>query len=142
MSKRLKKASRKRRGSRTCGWGRVGQHRKKGKRCGKGEMTGADGSLWTMVVKYYPNYFGKHGFHRHKYITKNLRTINLDQLNELSKKLLKSNLNGLDLNGLQLGFDKVLGKGKLDRALNITAREFSKIAIKKIEAAGGKIVKI
>lgn len=137
MSKRLKKAVRKRRGSRTHGYGRISQHRKGGSRGGKGAMTGGQKHLWIRTVKYFKDYYGKHGFQRHKYIIKNLRIINIGQLNELSKKLSKT-----DLNGLELGFDKVLGKGKLDGALNITALEFSKIAIKKIEAAGGKIVKI
>ncbi|MFX0138430.1 MAG: uL15 family ribosomal protein [Candidatus Hodarchaeota archaeon] len=137
MSKRLKKAVRKKRGSRTHGYGRISQHRKGGQRGGKGEMTGGKKHKWIKTVKFYKDYYGKHGFQRHKYIIKNLRIINIAQLNQLSKKLSKT-----DLNGFELGFDKVLGKGNLDRALNITAYEFSKTAIKKIEAAGGKIVKI
>ncbi|MHA1298250.1 MAG: uL15 family ribosomal protein [Candidatus Helarchaeota archaeon] len=137
MSKRLKKAVRKKRGSRTHGYGTISQHRKGGQRGGKGVMTGGKKHLWIKTVKYYKDYYGKHGFKRHKYITKNLRIINLGQLNEMSKKLSKT-----DLNGIELGFDKVLGKGQLEKALNITALEFSKTAIKKIEAVGGKITKI
>ncbi len=137
MSKRLKKAVRKKRGSRTHGYGTISQHRKGGQRGGKGVMTGGKKHLWIKTVKFYKDYYGKHGFKRHNYIIKSLRIINIGQLNELSKTLSKTNLNGLEL-----GFDKVLGKGNLDAALNVTALEFSKLAIKKIEGAGGKIEKI
>ena len=137
MSKRLKKAVRKKRGSRTHGYGTISQHRKGGQRGGKGVMTGGKKHKWIKMVKYHKDYYGKHGFKRHKNITKNLRIINIGQLNQLSKKISKT-----DLNGTELGFDKVLGKGTIDRALIITAMEFSKTAIKKIEDAGGKIVKI
>ncbi|MHA1377752.1 MAG: uL15 family ribosomal protein [Candidatus Helarchaeota archaeon] len=137
MSKRMKKITRKRRGQRTHGYGRIRQHRKGGQRGGKGVMTGGQKHLWIKIVKYFKDYYGKHGFKRHNYITKTLRIINIGQLNELAKKLSKS-----DVNGFELGFDKVLGKGKLDSALNVTAYEFSKVAIKKIEAAGGKINKL
>ena len=137
MSKRLKKAVRKKRGSRTHGYGTISQHRKGGQRGGKGKFTGGEKHKKMFMIKYHPNYYGKHGFQRYKRISKNLRIINIGQLNELSKKLSKT-----ELNGLNLGFDKVLGKGNVDRPLNITAQEFSKLAIKKIEEAGGKIVKI
>jgi large subunit ribosomal protein L15 len=100
-------------------------------------MTGGEKHKWIRTVKYFPDYYGKHGFKRHEYITKLMRIINIGQLNELSKKISKT-----DLNGPELGFDKVLGKGNIDSALTVSALEFSKKAIKKIEAAGGKVVKL
>jgi len=59
---RLRKV-RKLRGSRTHGWGQVGQHRGIGMRGGHGKA-GRKKHKWTYVVKHDPNYFGKHGFQR------------------------------------------------------------------------------
>ena len=137
MSKRMKRKVRKRRGSRTMGYGTISQHRKGGQRGGKGLMTGGKKHLWIKTVKFYKDYYGKHGFKRHFSVTKDLRIINVGQLAELAKKL-----NLTELNGVKLGFDKVLGKGKLEAALKVTALEFSKTAVKKIEAAGGQINKL
>ncbi|MEM3921728.1 MAG: 50S ribosomal protein L15, partial [Nitrososphaerota archaeon] len=50
--------SRKRRGSRTCGWGQIGQHRKSGSRGGHGHA-GMHKHKWTWVLKHDPDYFGK-----------------------------------------------------------------------------------
>ncbi|MEM3816270.1 MAG: 50S ribosomal protein L15, partial [Candidatus Bathyarchaeia archaeon] len=51
---------RKKRGSRTCGYGRVGQHRKSGS---KGERrAGRHKHLWSWVLRYEPDYFGYKGF--------------------------------------------------------------------------------
>jgi large subunit ribosomal protein L15 len=46
------------------------------------------------------------------------------------------------INVLELGYEKVLGEGKLSKPLTIEAKFFSKQAVKKIEGAGGKAVKI
>ena len=137
MSKRMNKKVRKRRGNRHQGYGTISQHRKGGQRGGKGVMTGGKKHLWIKVIKYYKDYYGKHGFKRHFSVVKDLRIINLGQLNELAKKINKT-----ELIGSELGFDKVLGKGNIDQALTISALEFSKTAVKKIEAAGGQINKI
>ena len=37
------------------------------------------------------------------------------------------------------GFDKLLGKGKINKALNITVNEASSLAVMKVEAAGGSV---
>ena len=38
-----------------------------------------------------------------------------------------------------MGYDKLLGSGRIDRALNITVASASARAIKKVEAAGGSV---
>ena len=75
------KKTRKHRGSRTCGWGQIGQHRKSGMQGGKG-MAGGHKHLWTWMVKYAPDYFKRKGFKSHTGIGK-LSTLNLGQLNEI-----------------------------------------------------------
>ena len=39
----------------------------------------------------------------------------------------------------EMGYDKLLGKGRIDRAINITVAEASARAIEKVEAAGGSV---
>ncbi|MEM2955643.1 MAG: 50S ribosomal protein L15, partial [Nitrososphaerales archaeon] len=60
MPTRLRK-TRKLRGSRTVGYGQVGQHRKSGSRGGKGKA-GLHKHKWSWTVKYAPNYFGRDEF--------------------------------------------------------------------------------
>ncbi len=38
-----------------------------------------------------------------------------------------------------MGYDKLLGRGSIDRAIEITVREASARAIEKVEAAGGSV---
>ncbi|MBD3226698.1 MAG: 50S ribosomal protein L15 [Candidatus Lokiarchaeota archaeon] len=140
--KRDKKKIRKYRGSRTCGYGRVGQHRKGGQRGGRGD-TGRKKHKWTHTVKYAPDYFGKKGFKRPPMYQDEDNIINLGDLKEyipdlLNKDLAQKKGKYIELNMEDLGYDKVLAKGNIDIPLKITAKKFSKNAIKKINNAGGE----
>jgi len=54
--------TRKKRGSRTVGWGRVGQHRRTG---GKPYRNpGRHKALWSYVIKYDPDYYSIMSFMR------------------------------------------------------------------------------
>jgi len=86
-------------------------------------------------VKYEPEHFGKIGFKPPR--KKEVGCINLKELDKIAKE------RNLDkLNVLELGYEKVLGEGKLSKPLTIEAKFFSKQALRKIEEAGGKAVKI
>ena len=74
------------------------------------------------------------------------KAINLSTLEELASK---NNLSEVTFETLvQAGFVsgndkvKILGKGELTKALNVTAHAFSQSAIAAIEAKGGKIEKL
>ncbi|MHA1229499.1 MAG: uL15 family ribosomal protein [Candidatus Helarchaeota archaeon] len=141
---RKRKKIRKLRGSRTCGYGKTGQHRKSGDRGGKGKA-GRKKHKWTWVVKYAPNYFGKHGFKRPPAKQYKDRIINLDTINEKIHKLLEQKIaikegNTIHLDVTKLGYDKVLGRGKLTYPMNITAKKFSNTSIKKINEVGGQAI--
>jgi len=56
-----KRKTRKRRGSRTMGYGRVGQHRKGGGGGSKGKAGGRK-HFWIRTVKYEPNRYKHIGF--------------------------------------------------------------------------------
>jgi large subunit ribosomal protein L15 len=70
------------------------------------------------------------------------KSVNVSALQALSEALGKTELNVEDLRSAGLvsknELVKVLAKGDVTAALNVTADAFSKAAIAKIEAAGGK----
>ncbi len=130
------------RGSRTHGWGRVGQHRNVGMRGGHGKA-GRKKHKWTWVIKYEPNYFGKHGFKRAWVPTS--ETVNVGELDEqvntlLTKGLAKKVEDGVAVDLDELGVDKLLGSGKVSQPLIVTATSWSETAAQKIEQAGGRVL--
>jgi len=137
-----KRKVRKKRGSRTHGYGQVGQHRGGGQRGGHGKA-GFHKHKWTYTVKYDPDRFGKHGFKRP--IRKEVSAINVGKLDEQIESLLDSKQTEKTKEGIKvylnrLGFDKLLGKGKVTHPLIIQVDSCSKSAAKKIEEAGGQIL--
>ena len=143
MPHKLRKI-RKKRGSRTCGYGRVGQHRKSGT---KGERrAGRHKHLWSYVIKYEPDYFGKRGFTSPRSLQRRDNPINLSQLDELVEKLIAERKiekkNGKPFVDLKkLGYTKLLGMGKISKPVIIKVPAFSSSAAEKIEAVGGQILK-
>ena len=123
--------TRKMRGSRTHGYGRIGQHRDAGS---KGQRkVGRHKHLWSYVVTHEPDYFGKHGFTSPQSLKRQENTINIKQLSALTVEN-----NQLDLTSL--GNTKLLGTGTITKPLTITVAACSKTAQQKIEKAGGQVV--
>ncbi|MFX0068780.1 MAG: uL15 family ribosomal protein [Promethearchaeota archaeon] len=144
MTIRFDKKTHKRRGSRTHGYGRVGQHRKAGKRGGRG-VAGRKKHGKSYILRYVPNYFGKHGFTRPKCLIKRPKTIDLRQLDQMIDKLLEQKVaekreKEIFVDLTKLGYGKLLGNGTMTRPLVVAIPKFSKSAAKKVEAAGGKIL--
>ncbi|MDH5595819.1 MAG: 50S ribosomal protein L15 [Candidatus Bathyarchaeota archaeon] len=141
MPQKLRK-TRKMRGSRTHGYGQVGQHRKTG---GKGRRkAGRHKAGWTYVIKHEPNYFGKRGFTSPQSLHHKTSIINIGQLEELADRLTeeqpekKKGKTVLDLN--KLGYHKLLGMGNITKSLLLKIASYSGNAAKKIEKAGGQIL--
>ena len=142
MPHRLRK-TRWMRGSRTHGYGAHDRHRGRGSRHYR--RAGRHKHLWTYVVKYEPDYFGKHGFKppRSKFLE--IHAINVGQLKELVDKLeaegkleVREGLPYVDL--AALGYDKLLGRGSISRPVLVRVKAFTELAEKKISEAGGKII--
>jgi large subunit ribosomal protein L15 len=136
---KLRKIRRKR-GSRTHGYGQVGQHRK-----GTKGQAGLHKHRWTYVIKYEPDYFEKKGFTSQKAISRKNNVINVGELDELSYKLTaekklerKQKKSFLDLD--KLGYNKLLGMGKITKPMLVKVIAYSEAAAKKIEEAGGQIL--
>jgi len=138
MPHKLRKI-RKKRGSRTCGYGRVGQHRKSGS---KGyRKAGRHKHGWTYVIKYEPEYFGKRGFTSPKSLKREVKIINVGELEEIAEKFKEKTEEGKILIDLEsLGYTKLLGAGKVTKPLIVKVASCSKSAIEKIREAGGQVL--
>ncbi len=111
----------------------------RGKKAGRGAgLRGGRGNaginkhrLMTRL-KYMPGHWGMHGFNRHPSLRKVNVSINLIQVSQMAEG------DSIDLG--ELGYDKLLGSGRIDRALEITVAAASARAIEKVQAAGGSVV--
>ena len=120
-----------------------GSHKKwrgGGSRGGRGRA-GMHKHKWSYTVKYEPDHFGKRGFATRKVGKK---TINLGELWSIieanREKFEKDGM--LRVNLVELGYDKLLGRGSVPEAMIVEAREVSKKAREKIESVGGQVVKV
>lgn len=82
-------------------------------------------------LKYMPGHWGMHGFNRHPSLRNVNISINMQEVQTLA--------DGDSINLGEMGYDKLLGKGRIDRAIHITVAEASARAIEKVEAAGGSV---
>jgi large subunit ribosomal protein L15 len=135
MPTRLRKG-RKYRGSRTCGYGKVGQHRDQGakpnRKCGRHKHK------WSYVIRYDPDYFQKKGFTCPKSLKQTTKTISIQQLDEMAKQLPEKQAQSLiDLESM--GYTKLLGSGKITMPLTIRVPSCSESASQKIKDAGGQV---
>jgi large subunit ribosomal protein L15 len=134
MPHKLRKI-RKTRGSRTQGYGRVGQHRDAGS---KGQRkVGRHKHLWSYVVTHEPDYFGKSGFTSPQSLHRRENTINLKKLAEIAQS---NQQEKPQINLTALGYTKLLGSGKITKPLTIQVPSCSKSAVEKVKRAGGEIV--
>ena len=133
MPHKLRKI-RKFRGSRTVGYGRIGQHRDAGS---KGHRkVGRHKHLWSLVVTEEPNYFGKNGFTSPQSLHRHENTINLKKLEEIAQ----TNQEKPQIDLTALGYTKLLGTGKVTKPLTVQVSSYSKSAAEKIKKAGGEIL--
>jgi large subunit ribosomal protein L15 len=134
MPHKLRKI-RKFRGSRTIGYGRIGQHRDSGS---KGHRkVGRHKHLWSYVVTKEPDYFGKNGFTSPQSLHRHENTINLKKLEEIAQT---SQGEKPQINLTALGYTKLLGTGKVTKPLTVQVSSYSKSAVEKIKKAGGEIL--
>lgn len=134
MPTRLRK-TRKRRGSRTMGWGQVNQHRKHGAKGGYGRA-GRHKHKWSWVTAYQPDYFGSHGFVTPN-PSKTEKWLNVGQVEQLAEKYMGDD-GILDL--VSLGIEKLLGSGRISKGIKIRVTSATESARKKVEEAGGELL--
>jgi len=130
MVVRRAKKNRKYRGRRNQGYGCHKKHRGSGSRGGSGNA-GMHKFKWSYVTSYEPGHFGKRGFRSPKAIANAVKAINVGDIEALAAGKKKIDL-------AALGYRKVLGGGRIGKAIEVIAPMFSKKAAEKITAAGGK----
>jgi large subunit ribosomal protein L15 len=138
MPHRLRKI-RKKRGSRTQGWGRVGQHRRTGS---KGRRNaGRHKALWSYVIKYEPDYYSKVGFTSPKSLRHEAKIINVGTLDSIAARLSTEKQEDKAVVDLAtLGYTKLLGTGKITKPVIIKVASCSKSAAEKVKNAGGQVL--
>ena len=128
MPTRIRK-SRKYRGSRTHGYGQIGQHRHSGSRGGHGNA-GLHKHKWSWLIKNDPDHFGRDPFRPPGYV-KPTKWVNVGDLDALAR--------GKFLDLASMGIQKLLGSGTVSGAYEVKVDFSTKRAQAKIEAAGGKM---
>ena len=137
MPHRLRRI-RKTRGSRTQGYGRVGQHRDTGskgyRKCGRHK------AKWSYIIRYEPNYFGKKGFKSPKSFRQTVNPINVGKLDEIALELSTQNEKGRFIDLEKLGYTKLLGSGQVNQPMVVKVAACSQSATEKIKNAGGQVL--
>ncbi len=139
MAIRLRK-SRRQRGTRYCGWGQIGQHRQSGSRGGVGQA-GKHKHYWVRTVIQEPHHFGHDTFHspNRRPVSKWLNVRDVDGL--LARYAVvrgKDTKPTLDLRSL--GYNKLLGGGKIRGRVALLIENVSSKAKEKVEVAGGEVL--
>lgn len=125
---KLKKRNRRSRirGTRTCGWA-MKKHKGSGNRGGKG-FSGSGkraDQKKTMVIKHFYPYFGQQGWTSRRVAKEKVKVMNLVDIKHEKE--------------IKLEEYKILAEGN-GFAGTIHAKSASKLAIEKMEKAGGKII--
>ncbi len=119
----MKQKTKKYRGLRTFGKG----SRKKGRGAGN---RGGVGFAGAGKHKHLKSRWGMHGFTRHAVINEK-KVINVEELKKFERD--EINLN-------ELGYQKLLGSGNIDKAVKVYVKEASSKAVEKVKKAGGEVI--
>ncbi len=144
MTVNKRKKNTKQRGSKTHGWGAKKKHRGQGHRGGRG-MAGTGKRADTKKPSIWKeDYFGKHGFVSKTPKVK-INAVNISFIEQHIDNLLSKNLiskeNGFYVVELEkLGFNKLLGDGRVSVKLKVKTPYASKTALEKVIEAGGEVI--
>jgi len=125
------------RGSRTMGWGQIGQHRKSGGKGGVGKA-GLLKHKWTWTVIYDPDHFTRE---KPKPPQRTIvsKWLNIGQLDGMAHSVRSDERKKvIDLSGM--GYQKLLGQGSVSGQYKILIGSASASAKEKVEKAGGELV--
>jgi len=132
------------RGSKTHGWGAMKKHRGKGNKGGAGMAgSGKKGDARKPSNWKNPKYFGKYGFKK-KGLKEDIKTINISDIEEnlynLKKKYVSEENGFFVVDISRLGYNKILGSGRVQKKFRIHAKYASKNAVEKIKKKGGEVI--
>jgi len=131
------------RGSKTHGYGSMKKHRGAGSRGGRGMAgTGKRGDAKKPSIWKNKKYFGKHGFKskRNSVLGINISDIEKNLDNLINKSIVKKEKDSFVLDLKDMGYGKLLGKGKATKKFRITAEKATKKAIEIVKKADGEVI--
>ncbi len=144
MTARRRKKVLKHRGNHTHGWGAKKKHRGSGNRGGKG-MAGSGKradqkkpSIWKDK-----SYFGKHGFtskSRTKVNAINITYLDMNADSLVAQKLISKEKDMYVVDLEKMGYNKLLGTGKVQHKFKITVLSASAKAVEKVAEQGGQVI--
>jgi len=144
MTINKRKKNTRQRGSKTHGWGAKKKHRGKGHQGGAGMAGSGKRADSKKPSIWKERYFGKFGFVSKTPKIK-ITPVNISFIEQHLDKYISSNLvtkedgvYSVDLN--KLGFNKLLGDGRVSIKFKIKTPYASKTAIDKIKSAGGEVI--
>lgn len=145
MTVNKRKKNTRQRGHKTHGWGAKKKHRGKGHQGGAGMAgTGKRADSKKPSIWKDKHYFGKFGFVSKTPKIK-INSINIGYIEQHIDKFISNNLikkeNGIYFVELEkLGFNKLLGDGRVSAKFRIKTPYASKSAIEKVKEAGGEVI--
>lgn len=144
MTVNKRKKNVRQRGHKTHGWGAKKKHRGKGHQGGAG-MAGSGKRADSKKPSIWKDkeYFGKHGFVSKVQKVK-IIPVNISYLEEhlgkfLSGNLIKKEDKFYSVELEKLGFNKLLGDGKVSAKFKVKTPYASKSAVEKVREAGGEV---
>lgn len=139
MTIKVRKKTSRQRGSRWHGWGRGAAHHKgAGNRGGRGNAGSGKRADQKKPSYWKEKYFGKDGFKSKN--VESILAINVSFVNEHIDQMAKKEGNAYNLDLNALGFQKLLGSGKITKPVKVTVKYATQSAIDKVTAAKGNVV--
>lgn len=140
------KKKKKKRGSKSHGYGSKKKHRGAGSRGGRG-YAGSLGHKRSQLRKEEPDHFGKKGFKRPQKVIEDKETINLKELDMNIEDFVEQGAaskedDKIKINLDDIGYDKLLGSGKVTREIVVEAKDFSETAKEKLKEKGGEAIEL
>lgn len=144
MTFNKRKKNTRQRGSKTHGWGAKKKHRGKGHQGGAGMAGSGKRADSKKPSIWKERYFGKFGFVSKTPKVK-INSVNISYIEQHINKFVSKNLiakeNGFYSVELEkLGFNKLLGDGRVSVKFKIKTPYASKSAIEKVKYAGGEVI--
>ena len=145
MTINKRKKNDRQRGSKTHGWGAKKKHRGQGNRGGRGMAgTGKRADSKKPSIWKDKNYFGKHGFVSKTPKIK-INPVNINFIEQhldkfISNDLIRKEDGFYSVELEKLGYNKLLGDGKVSVKFKIKTQFASEKAIEKVKEGGGEVV--
>jgi len=145
MTTNRRKKTTRYRGDTAHGWGSMKKRRGAGNRGGRGRAgTGKRGDAKKPSIWANKKYFGKHGFKK-KGVMEKINPINIGDINEKIESMKNKGLaiekaGSFELDLGKLGFNKLLGSGKITKKVIINVKYATDRAVEKVKKAGGNII--